>query len=101
MDESRAPQRAAFLFGCAEACTRGGSEVGDRVRMPQRVRRLHVGEVGDGQQRRVALVFGEHDGKRWLCIDDRSPGAHLVKAVEQLLGVPAQHRHQRGIELRT
>ena len=77
-----------------------GGQLGHGPGVTERVGRLQVDEVGDGQQRGVELVGGQQDGERRLGVDHRLPGSDVVEATEDLVGMAAQAVGQRGIELR-
>ena len=68
--------------------------------MSEGVRRFQVGEVRDRRKRRVELLIGHDDLELGRLRDHRVPGRRRLDAVEQLLRIPAERVHDRGVELR-
>ena len=68
--------------------------------MPDGVRRLHVGEVGDRLQRGVELGTGQPYAQGWLRPDDGVPAADLVQAGEQRRRLAGEDVHDPRVELR-
>jgi hypothetical protein len=99
VDEGGAPQEDGLALLEPEAARGLGGQVGDASRVPRRVRRLQVGEVGDRLERRVELLLGEVDLQRRLRFDHRVPARRGVERLEQLYGVVAKVLDERGIEL--
>ena len=99
MDQTGAPQRADLGLGQAELLGGGRHELGDGLRVAERVRGLEVDEVRDRAQRGVEAITGQHDRERRLGADHRVPGRDRIQPGQDLVGVAIHDLGERGVEL--
>jgi len=100
VDQPGPPDQRRGRLTQPEHARRLPGQVGHATRMADGVRRLHVGEVGDGLQRGIDVRLGQPHAQGRFRADDRVPAAGLVQAREQSGRLADEHVHDLRVELR-
>ena len=79
VNETRATQRPQRVVRQPELRPGLGREIGNRLGMAERVRRLQIDEVRDRQERGVELLPGEDDCEGRLGLDHGVPGPDRIE----------------------